>query len=38
MRESVRALGAEVVLEETPSLEDIFVARVGARRSALREG
>ncbi|MFO7973477.1 MAG: ABC transporter ATP-binding protein [Candidatus Hydrogenedentota bacterium] len=38
MREAIRDVGAEIVLEETPSLEDIFVARVGARRIALREG
>ncbi|MEA3365548.1 MAG: ABC transporter ATP-binding protein [Candidatus Hydrogenedentes bacterium] len=37
MREAIRAVGAEIILEETPSLEDIFVARVGARRGALRE-
>lgn len=38
MRQAIRAEGAEILAEETPSLEDIFVARVGARRSALREG
>lgn len=37
MREAIRDIGAEIVLEETPSLEDIFVARVGTRRGALRE-
>jgi len=34
---TVAALGAKVLATETPSLEDIFVARVGAGRQGLRE-
>ena len=34
----VAGLGARVVAEQTPSLDEIFVARVGSRRSAPVEG
>ncbi len=37
LRAFVATLGAQVVEESVPSLEDIFVARVGAKRAALRE-
>jgi len=36
IREAIRTGGAEVLAEEIPSLEDIFVARAGARHRAVR--
>ena len=37
LQATVAGLGAKVLAAETPSLEDIFVARVGAGRRGLRE-
>lgn len=37
LRASIRTLGGEIVEESTPSLEDIFIARVGTDRGALQE-
>lgn len=37
VRAEAQETGAKIVSESTPTLEDIFVARAGARRTALRE-
>src|SRR5262249_19691429 len=37
LREEAACLGARVVAERLPSLEDVFVARVGARTVPTRE-
>ena len=38
LQEAAGAMGCEIVEEKAPSLEDIFVARIGVDRAALREG
>jgi len=38
LREAAEAMGCEVSEETPPTLEDIFVARVGVDRAVLREG
>ncbi len=37
LREEAKAMGCEIFKETPPSLEDIFVARVGVDRASLRE-
>lgn len=38
LRADAGRMGIEIVSEETPTLEDIFVARAGISRAAVREG